>query len=357
MVSSCADTAEEIIDNPEKESDEMITFSGALAEVGEEVTRADNTTPLSDLDTKFTLYGYKTRSDRAELVFDKYTIEWKKSSQNTTETNTYEWEYGHIPNQSIKFWDFSAENYKFWAATKIDDDKYYFDDDRKKLHINEVCLTLDEPEYLPLYSRINMRKPTIHSVTMEFAHVYAKMRVLFYTTQKLKEGEEIEITDIVFGPIGDDGKITTSADIVIDYSAGTNPEVRLSNQMQEEVLDATFTVNQTSTCKELKYDPVILTSEAGIASNNTVVARPQNGETYVYLPPLDPTADPVAFQMSLSVDGDDRKAEVPANFMKWQPNFCYTYIFKILEGGLIFVDAEIKPWQEGGSASAKWPNW
>lgn len=329
----------------------MITFSGALAEVGEEVTRADNTTPLSDLDTKFTLYGYKTRSDRAELVFDKYTIEWKKSSQNTTETNTYEWEYGHIPNQSIKFWDFSAENYKFWAATKIDDVNYYFED-RTHLLIKDVHLTLAEPDYLPLYSHINMLKPTIYPVTMEFAHVYAKMRVMFYTVQNLKEGEEIEISDIVFAPI-DNGTITSSEDIVIDYSAGIVAGIGLGAPCQE-----TFTVKtENSTCSRLSYDPVVLTSEAGIASNNAVVARPQNGETYVYLPPLDPTAEPVAFQMSLNVDGDDRKAEVPANFMKWQPNFCYTYIFKILEGGLIFVDAKIEPWQKGSTNTDRWPNW
>lgn len=347
MVSSCSSSDDDITNVPEKESDEIISFSGALAEVSEQTTRAEGSTPLCDLDTKFTLYGYKTRGDNPSLVFNKYTIEWMKSSK--------EWEYGHFPNQSIKFWDFSADNYKFWAATRIDDDKYYFDDNRTTLHINKVCLTLSEPEYLPLYSRINMRKPTIHPVTMEFSRVYAKMRILFYTTQKLKENEVIEITDIKFAPVT--GSITASADIVIDYSDGTNPGVGLSDQTQEEVLDAKFNVSIKSTCNELEYDDLVLTSEAGTASNNTVVARPKNGETFVYLPPLDPTADPVAYKMSICVDGDDRTAEVPSNFMKWQPNFCYTYIFKILEGGVIFVDAQIEPWSNGGSASDVWHNW
>lgn len=328
----------------------MITFSGALAEVGEETTRADNTSPLSELDTKFTLYGYKTRDGNAELVFDKYTIEWKKSTQGTSETNTYDWEYGHIPGQSIKFWDFSAENYKFWAATKIDEVNYLFTD-RTHLLIKDLHLTLTEPDYLPLYSRINIRKPTIHTVTMEFARVYAKMRVMFFTSQKLKEGDEIEIKDIQFAPVT--GGITTSEDVVIDYSAGTNPAVGINDPCQEK-----FTVGTVnSTCDKLTYDPVILTSQAGIASNNAVVANPQNGDTFVYLPPLNPSTDPVAYRMSLSVDGDDRTAEVPANFMKWQPNFCYTYFFKILEGGVIFVDAKIEPWQKGDSATDTWPNW
>lgn len=62
----------------------------------------------------------------------------------------------------------------------------------------------------------------------------------------------------------------------------------------------------------------------------------------------------------MSVDGDDelKTAIVPSVYMHWKPNYQYTYIFKILEGGLIFVDAKVEEgWKSGGTGSDKWTNW
>lgn len=73
-----------------------------------------------------------------------------------------------------------------------------------------------------------------------------------------------------------------------------------------------------------------------------------------------PDASPAgAFTLSLNIDGDSKTAVVPAAYMQWQPNTCYTYIFKITEAGkkIEIYDVLIEPWKYGGSQDEEWTNW
>lgn len=80
------------------------------------------------LGKKFVVTGFKgsTTATPGSIVFDNYLVEYGENTANTTESNSSNWEYvgkGLIPHaeangittQAIKYWDYSAGQYDFFA--------------------------------------------------------------------------------------------------------------------------------------------------------------------------------------------------------------------------------------------------
>ena len=76
----------------------------------------------------FKVWGYKTTGgnytsgfNQSQNVMDGYTVNWTQQTANTTSSNTADWEYVGIhndklnANQTIKYWDYSATSYRFFA--------------------------------------------------------------------------------------------------------------------------------------------------------------------------------------------------------------------------------------------------
>ena len=60
------------------------------------------------------------------------------------------------------------------------------------------------------------------------------------------------------------------------------------------------------------------------------------------------------------VTNELQTANVPAQFMQWQPGFQYTYVFKILKGGSITLDViqvAVKDWNEKSTVDRTVYNW
>ena len=102
-----------------------ITFNGYQGNETAE-TRANSGTPLyASGVTRFHVWGYKNMSYSAgsygetQTVFPTYQVDWHANSAATSATNTSNWDYilTEKPNQTIKFWDWSANAYRFFAAT------------------------------------------------------------------------------------------------------------------------------------------------------------------------------------------------------------------------------------------------
>ena len=106
-------------DNPggQPKSD-VINFDGATGKT----TRANLTGDgaATKLDKKFVVYGWKNTADK---VYDHYNVVWNNKA-GQTQSNTAGWEYvGQTKNtlnesagdQSIKYWDYSANQYDFVA--------------------------------------------------------------------------------------------------------------------------------------------------------------------------------------------------------------------------------------------------
>ena len=109
-----------------------ISFNAGSGKItrGEEITGKD---AADKLGSKFTVYGWKTNSAASgatvgshEDVFQDYLLTWATNTAGTTESNTNNWEYvgntsqpidGAGIDQTIKYWDYSANRYDFIAWT------------------------------------------------------------------------------------------------------------------------------------------------------------------------------------------------------------------------------------------------
>ena len=104
------------------------------------VTRADHygVDAATLLNNKFIVGGFKgaTATPFTDMVYDNYQVQWVANTAGTTQSNTSDWEYVGIefahPStlvndagenhavQSIKYWDYSADQYDFIAYSTGD---------------------------------------------------------------------------------------------------------------------------------------------------------------------------------------------------------------------------------------------
>lgn len=100
--------------------------SGAIAfkTNSKAITRALGAEAAKELGYNFVVEGIKTiGSDPVSEVFDNYNVHWYENTADKTASNTANWEYvGETKNtysaayeQTIKYWDFAASQYDFWA--------------------------------------------------------------------------------------------------------------------------------------------------------------------------------------------------------------------------------------------------
>ena len=101
-----------------------INFDGGTGKITRATLEGDMAAKA--LNNNYVVYGYKTAQDNSTTtVFDHYTIHWNNQA-GKTESNTCGWEYvgqnanslSKLPedkDQTIKYWDYSASQYDFVA--------------------------------------------------------------------------------------------------------------------------------------------------------------------------------------------------------------------------------------------------
>ena len=129
---SCAGSGQEEPDvptKPEEPKGVSISFGGNSGTWQDApTTRANKETGLETISKTFKVWGYKTTEgnytsgfNQSQNVMDGYTVNWTQQTTNTTSSNTADWEYVGIhneklnANQTIKYWDYSATSYRFFA--------------------------------------------------------------------------------------------------------------------------------------------------------------------------------------------------------------------------------------------------
>lgn len=129
---SCAGSGQEEPDvptKPEEPKGVSISFGGNSGTWQDApTTRANKETGLETISKSFKVWGYKTIEgnkadgfDHYQNVMDGYLVNWTQQTANTTSSNTADWEYVGIfnnqlsANQTIKYWDYSATSYRFFA--------------------------------------------------------------------------------------------------------------------------------------------------------------------------------------------------------------------------------------------------
>lgn len=298
-----------------------IAFSSDMPEQTS-VTRS--TTPLEDYYTTFRVWSYKNTAETdgnytaKQTVIDGYTVSWEENTAHTSLTNEYDWEYVNGSTQQIKFWDFAAKAYRFFAiaphdatdACALSDSGDSFDvtlqadatDEAATQYFSELWFSNNDAETFP-----NQRYG--QTVTMRFLKPLAKVRFLFVIPPGVPF-TRANLDDISFAPT-DGSEIQLQGDIKVSYPlTGTSQEYD-------------FTSTPTGVAPDGVLDAMTRDWRAGVDEYWYTVLPRESQDTYT---------------LSVLVVSEMRTAVVPAEYMTWKPGYQYTYVFRITDTGSVVLD-------------------
>lgn len=331
------------------------------------------------LGTKGTL---PTNSPTTSIVFDNYKVVWKGNTAGTTADNTNDWRYVGVPKtglhagseiteQTIKYWDYSASQYDFIAysvgknkfatsgeavdgtivgtviKTPTTDNDLSYSLTGKKIDDLQKCYYTDVTTVKNEGIKNKYSKP----VTFTFKNLTAKVRVAFYETIP-----GYTVSNIQFYDNGDDPKTElTGKDAAVLFTTGENNYLSTSGTIQvtyPKVGDA----NKSDKAYNKAFVSVVKGADEekitklGLGkvdyygkvflNDNAKEANMAGDKDKGYFTPVLP-AEGHALTLRLnytltSTDGSGETikvygatAVVPASYTAWQPNYAYTYIFKI----------------------------
>lgn len=390
-------------DNSPSESN-AIVFSTA----SKGITRADiaGAEAAALLGSNFYVTGTKgtetATSPTPTLVFDNYLVHNQANTAGTTTSNTANWEYvgvtpGTAPTanyvklsslnaQTIKYWDYSTEQYDFLAFSTgtykaVNGDsgdtdeigvtamKYGAD-----LASSGTAYTFDLPSIDALknayISDITEVKKENYGkeVTLKFKNLGSKVRVALYETvpgysvkdvtfykedgtTKFTDGDEDDTNDEAFKSTtvalisANNNGIPTKGKIAVYF-----PHVGNNNASAEDYDKAAATVTPV-TASSVKaptfgslsnYAAKELDEETGNYLGRSLpyatFAGSRAADYYQTVFPVS-SSDPLTLRVDYTlvpIDGAEEtikiygaKAVVPSTYTKWLPNYAYTYIFKI----------------------------
>lgn len=346
------------------------------------ITRATSNegSPAEMLAGQFKVYGVKiTNGTISHNVFPDYYV-WDVADKNTT-SNTSGWEYvgaqgasnlgtGKITldkNQTIKYWDYSATEYRFVAGSPIDAFKYNTSTDQttgthitdvnvKGLagHINANNTTTGlntDPVYIADPVKV-VKEKYKDPVTFSFKRQQSMVRVGIYETIP-----GYSITDIKFYAYDTDDTTLKASDVnnIILTSATPDYFVGGSNitgtitytGWDTATPSYTFKYGDTGLIKMKNwYAGKLGNGVEATTSSETTVAKlygtDKDMSTTGYFTVLPtPTAtepSPILIKCDYTLtDGNTGEtikvtgatAAIPAAFSKWEANTRYTYLFKI----------------------------
>lgn len=354
-----------------------VTFS--CAEQNQEVTRAAESGPLSDFVNDFIVYGGKQVSSSFQPVFKNYTV-WHSTASSSTNTNTWEYvgEYAGKVNseqdQDIRYWDFSAEKYTFWAIAKAANLNSGFTvSDDGTVSSNAITQTIDSvaddakclyytnPTYV---EHEDFGKP----VVLPFLRFRTKIRIGFYEDLKCNEegNHRYVVKNLRFYPASaDDGSFASTAGSNV-YLSGTFAT--------EEKLTMSYDATKTNIATEVTDSTCSLDmgtlSYTGDYLPTTTVWAKQDGAESEFVSVM-PNINAGAFYLLCSYEvidtqGTDENTQymsrinayIPAIYTQWEPNHSYSYVFRITDmSDITLTDVQVSDWAQGSTTTERWHNW
>lgn len=350
-----------------------INFAGKTGKI----TRATGEEAAKTLGNSYVVYGYKTVGNNKTAVFDHYTITWNGNG-GQTESNTKGWEYvGQTPNslsglengagQTIKYWDYSATQYDFVAfsfgtaiqgtgdgkvtASKIDNTpKYTLNGDVKDLancFIADRITAKKEPtkknNLLVGYKndvQFNFRSLST-KVTMGIYEIipgYSVKNVKFYSADNTKATNNAP-TLYAKSEIIPAGKGTITVTFPTEDESNTDyNKAHVSFTVANGSKNSSYIPFGTLSMVEKEKNEK--TGTEFIGRDITTFSTPKDGTNKKYevvIPAKITSGLTLKVDYTLeSIDGSGEEinvtgatAVVPEEYTNWQPNYAYTYIFKI----------------------------
>lgn len=417
LVALASCTSEEMIEvtNPQDNSPSGETNAIVFASATQGVTRAGEfvgATAAEKLGKMFVVEGTKgpeeTDSPSKTVVFDNYLVGYDYNTAGTAKSNTHNWEYvglqtgitsplrmssttwGNLHSastaakeQSIKYWDYSVDQYDFiaWSTGTCEAVTTDAADGQVKVTRINTGTTLatdgftmtayDADDLLQCYytdintvtkTSGNYNKP----VTLTFRNMAAKVRVALYETVPGYSVKEVmfysaEATDptapndlgsgtgtaATLFTTGND-KLPQSGAVTVYY-----PHIGTSNNTKDDYKKASVSVSvATGGITSTKQTFGTLADQYRAAEGHEptggkFLGRSLPEATYAgdvtkdFYQAVIPNTNgkPLTLRVDyklVSTDGSGEtinvygaKAVVPATYTEWQPNYAYTYIFKI----------------------------
>lgn len=339
----------------------------------------------------FWVYGTKhsaaedKTATKDQAVYTNYYLIYKDGTANHTQSNTAGWEYVGVDNsnyrdnvtpnvtqaQTIKYWDYSATAYTFYAATAKPSDVQ-----EGKVTINKITedaagsvytkgyeVTLkDGASWDELYFAdrkvISKSTDAEHGkhdvyggeVNFTFRNALTKVRVAMY---EIIPGYSVTIDKFYYTKDGEAAQ-TTGATDKFTADANNTPLVTSTEGVTYKVVY----YDETEASGQLVNQPKMLPNATGKGAKKTVLELGDNlkankelstiitkptydtdgGKYTLFMPQADnnQTLSLKVDYTLTSLDGSGEKIQVkgataviPAKYLCWRPNYAYTYLFKI----------------------------
>lgn len=341
------------------------------------------------LGTKGTLPTYSPTKDK---VFDNYQVAWEQNTAGTTSDNTNDWKYEGLDftalnttavkdgsKQTIKFWDYSQPQYDF-IAYSVGKGNNLVTDENATLQKNDVLgTTIVTPNIKNeanngTYASYSLKATTIDDlkecyytdvttvktanygkpVQFTFKNLTARVRVAFYETvpgYSVKDlhfysDENTGRADLnteaskkaTLYTTGTD-KLAQNGKIIVTYPVvGQKAFDDKTKGYNKAIVSVTPETNEQKSTLELGTVDYTGNYLAKTAKEATMAGQKDDNYYTAVLPTAD-RGKPLTLCMNYTLVSDDgskeeikvygAKAVIPASYTLWQPNFAYTYIFKI----------------------------
>ena len=366
---ACSPSAQDepFVPNPDTPTT-SIAFSSSNNKWQEAATKAA-TSGLESLFKSFRTWGYKTTANIADpsslqIVMDGYKMAYTSGSAGNTVTNTADWEYAGIANplhatpQTIKYWDYSATSYRFFAYAPFTTDVKT----TVATAASSATATLSFPfEYsdaatatsTPYTSHLWLATPLSTAtssgnttapaaaygscVTLTFAPIIAKVRFRFTYPSGTKRLSlsNIRFSDSRFAADPSTADTPLRGTIAATYPLTGLPTATAPALAMTPAQDAATGFLLLSVPYEEETDAL------------HVVKDPTLYRKWYYVPPFaNIPYEQGPYTISLSISGKKVEATVPAQYMQWKAGYQYTYIFKLSDVGdnISFSDLQVEQW-------------
>lgn len=358
-----------------------INFAGGTGKITRANQKAE--TAAKTLGYHFVVFGDKTTNSTPHTVYDHYDVKWiGKADANKTQSNKEGWEYvGFTPNknsnlatdakQTIKYWDYSASEYNFAAfsmggLTPESGDTY-------DNQVDKDATTIESGKVKISQIKANATEYTIEGKADNIAKLYISDRVTAKpkgTTPNIKYQDAVQfnfralkslvrlgIFEIVPGYSVKDVKFYSSTNTESTKATTTPGLYAEEANIPAGDGKATITFGTSTTGN---YNKAMVKWEAKnnvkditfkTLSKKTAELKEEAGENYIgraaneasttnyetVIPSTGIGALTLKVDYTLvSTDGSKEEikvtgatATVPSEYTQWQPNYSYTYIFKI----------------------------
>ena len=312
------------------------------------------------LDNQFKVYGVKKTNEKFVTVFKDYSVLY---NENLTTSNTNKWEYVK-DKQTIKYWDYSASEYRFVAGSPISAFTFKVPSNGTTVNIESATITglgghivANTTETANTFNPVYVAEPKVvakadykNTVQFNFVRQQSMVRVGFYETIP-----GYFVSDVHFYAYDTDDKtlkVSTGYNVILTsatdgyFVGGSNLTGTVTYDWKSTTPSYTYKYDDTNLVKRQNWyagELGTLATKSSEPKVNILYGTDKDMSTTGYftvLPtPSETEASPILIKCDYTLNSDDLSDEtikvtgataaIPAAYSKWEPNTRYTYLFKI----------------------------